>query len=199
MKYWTRIKIRNSEFFFWWNSQAEWYLDQHRHLDGGADLMNQLDWNLLKFRESPVAVSNDIQGMFHQVEIPWCNRNWYCFLWLDDHGKVIDWRWTVHPSDSKTLPPIARHALNCALAEQADDDIRDSSTKAGDIFDVDYHLDCSPDVVQVQKKVEIVDQTCQKLGFQLRKWASNNPETFKAIPPAHRAEVGCDVQLGTDC
>lgn len=158
------------------------------------DFTNRLDAVLLKFRERPVAVSSDIQGMFHQIQIPEDDRNWYRFLWPDDDGRIMDWRWTVLPFGAKPSPSITCHALNCGLVEQADDAVRDVSTAARDTFYVDDHLDSSIDVESAQKKVEIVD----KSGFVLRKWASNRPEALKAIPPTRQAEVGSDVQLGME-
>ena len=164
----------------------------------GPDFTNRLDAVLMKFRERSIAVSSDIQAMFHQIQIPENDRSWYRFLWPDDDGRIVDWRWTVHSFGAKPSPSIACHALNCGLVEQADDDVKEISAAARDMFYVDDHLDSSTDVETAQKKVEVLDQTCHRSGFVLRKWASNCPAVLKAIHPNHKVEVGSDVQLGME-
>ncbi|XP_064631613.1 uncharacterized protein LOC135489914 [Lineus longissimus] len=165
----------------------------------GPDLTNRLDGVLLRFREYPVAVSSDIQAMFHQIQVPPEDRNWSRFLWVDDQGQIEDWRWTVHPFGSKPSPAIACHALNHGLEEQADDRTRESCIAAKQTFYVDDHFDSFIDTERAAKHVKCVDETCQRSGFLLRKYASNHPEIINCIPQDRHVEIGSEVSLTEDC
>ena len=82
--------------------------------------------------------------------------------------------------------------------EQSNPEVRDISATARDTFYVDDDLDSTSNPTEAKRKVEVVDETCRRSGFQLRKWASNYPEVLAAVTPDRRADVGCDVNLGTD-
>ena len=56
----------------------------------GPDLANQIIDVLLRFREEPVAVTGDIETMYHQVKIPVKQRSFLQFLWWKDSACV--WR-----------------------------------------------------------------------------------------------------------
>ena len=65
----------------------------------GPDLTNQIVGVLfLRFREEPIAVTGDIEAMFHQVKIPEKQRNYLRFLWWKDTDLDKD----VIPRDNST-------------------------------------------------------------------------------------------------
>ena len=52
----------------------------------GPDLPNSLVGILLRFRQYPVTLVADIEGMFNQVKVPPENSDALRFLWLKDCG-----------------------------------------------------------------------------------------------------------------
>ncbi|XP_064638306.1 uncharacterized protein LOC135494322 [Lineus longissimus] len=164
----------------------------------GPDLTNRLDGILLRFRELPVAVSSDIQAMYHQIVVPIADRNWYRFLLADEEGATQDWRWTVHHFGSKPSPSVACHALKCGLESQGNPENRAISIAAQRAFYVDDNLDSYADCQEGVVAVEAVDQTCIQSGFKKRKYASNCPEVLQGIPPERRAKVEAEVSLTND-
>lgn len=55
----------------------------NRHLLQGSDLTNSLVGILCRFRQDKVAVTCDIEGMFHQVRVNEERRDNPRFLWWD--------------------------------------------------------------------------------------------------------------------
>ena len=55
----------------------------NRHLLQGLDLTNNLIGVLCRFRQEPVAVMCDIEGMFHQVHVNSEHQNFLRFFWWD--------------------------------------------------------------------------------------------------------------------
>ena len=52
----------------------------------GPDLLSKLEGVLLRFREHPVAVLSDIQGMFMQIAVRKEDQSALCFLWMIDNS-----------------------------------------------------------------------------------------------------------------
>ena len=63
----------------------------------GPDLTNQIIGVLLHFKEEPIAVTGDIEAMFHQVKVPEKQRNYLRFLWWKDSDLDKD-----RPQDAST-------------------------------------------------------------------------------------------------
>ena len=71
----------------------------NRHLLQGPELTNNLVGVLCRFRQEPVALTCDIEGMFHQVNVNPEHRNFLCFLWWENgniEGEPTEYRMTVH-------------------------------------------------------------------------------------------------------
>lgn len=69
------------------------------HIHQGPDLTNKLLGVLLKFRQEPVALNADIEGMFYQVRVPPNQRDVLRFLWWQDGDPdkpVKHYRMTSH-------------------------------------------------------------------------------------------------------
>ena len=50
------------------------------HLLPGPNITNSLIGVLMRFRKEPIAIQNDVQSMFHQVQIPTSDRDLLRFL-----------------------------------------------------------------------------------------------------------------------
>ena len=71
----------------------------NKYLIQGPLLTNDLTGVLLRFRQEPIAVTCDIEGMFHQVRVNPEHRDLLRFLWWEDKDPtkgLVDYRMTVH-------------------------------------------------------------------------------------------------------
>lgn len=86
----------------------------------GPDLINSLVGVLCRFRKEAVAVTCDIEKMFHQFHVPSDERNYLRFLWWENgelEGEPQEYRMTVHLFGAASSPGCANFGLKY-LAEQ---------------------------------------------------------------------------------
>ena len=86
----------------------------------GPDLANQIVGVLLGFREEPVAVTGDIEAMYHQVKISVKQRSFLRFLWWrnsDPQNEVVDQEMTAHVFGSISSPSCSNYALKKTAAD----------------------------------------------------------------------------------
>ena len=77
----------------------------------GPDLLSNLVGIILRFRESHIAISADIEQMSMQVKVAPSDRSYLCFLW-DYIGKIEEYEQTSHIFDATSSPGIASYALH---------------------------------------------------------------------------------------
>lgn len=80
----------------------------------GPDLNNKLLGVLIRFREEPIAVTEDIEAMFHQVRVAEEHKDALRFLWWEEPslmGKPTTFRMTVHLFGGAWSPSCAAYAL----------------------------------------------------------------------------------------
>ena len=121
-------------------SEREWYLPHHpfvnaiklgkvrRVLNGadkfhgasldkslltGPDLLQNLIYVLLRFRQHLFAVSNDIEGMFLRVGVLPCDQPSLRFLWREDPHQML-WYTSIHATSlgQKLCPPTPTPHFN---------------------------------------------------------------------------------------
>lgn len=82
------------------NSSASYYgVSLNDVLLTGPDLNNSLLGVLLRFRREPVAITADIEQMFHSFIAQEDHRNFLRFLWFKDNNTskdIIEYRMRVH-------------------------------------------------------------------------------------------------------
>ena len=128
-------------------SDIEWYLPHHpvlnpnkpgkvrRVLNGaakfhgaslnkslltGPDLLRNLIYVLLRFRQHPYAVSADIEGMFLQVGVLPSDQPSLRFLWREDPTtNVVVYQYTRHIFGAKDSPTCANYALQRTARDNA--------------------------------------------------------------------------------
>ena len=69
---------------------------------------------LLRFREESVAVTGDIEAMFHQVKIPEEQRNFLRFIWWKDNNpekELVDYQMTAHVFGGISSPSCSNFVL----------------------------------------------------------------------------------------
>ena len=181
-------------------SKREWYLPHHpvlkpnkpgkvrRVLNGaalfhkqslnsawmaGPDLLQNLLYIILNFRQHRYAVSADIEGMFLQLGVPNKDQTSLRFLWREDPTqKVVVHQYTRHIFGAKDSPSCA----NYALQRTADVNCKEFRRAAGSVWN-NFYMD---DYLESFATSEEATERCQDLvtllkrgGFKLKKFVSN--------------------------
>ena len=156
----------------------------------GPDMTNSLLGVLLRFREHPVAISADVEGMFLQVKVPEDDRDSLRFLWWPDRdtkGEPETYRMTSHLFGGTWSPSVCTYALQ----KTAKDNASDFEPHLVDTVLRDFYVDdCLKSVPADREAITIATELprlLQRGGFRLHKWLSNSTEVLKAIPETERA------------
>ena len=157
----------------------------------GPDFTNNLVGALLRFREEPVAVMGDIEGMFHQVQVSPKDRDALRFLWWKDGeigGEVEVYRMCVHLFGGVWSPGCASFALR-RVADDHRMDFPEETIQT--VLKNFYADDCLKSVGTTERAINIVHSFCQLLAlvdFRLTKWISNDRRVLESIPVEERAK-----------
>ena len=141
----------------------------------GPDLLQNLVYVLLRFREHQFAVSADIEGMFLQVGVPAEDQPSLRFLWREDpRDEVSIFQYTRHIFGAKDSPTCA----NFALQQTGRDNQAQFPEVANAIeekFYMDDYLDSAVSVDVILERCESLVRVLKKGGFKLTKFVSNVP------------------------
>ncbi|KAK3731436.1 hypothetical protein QZH41_013623, partial [Actinostola sp. cb2023] len=157
----------------------------------GPDLTNGLVGVLLRFRQEPIALMADIEGMFHQVRVSEGDRDALRFLWWrndDPNETPMTYRMTAHLFGGVWSPSCANFAIKrCAKDNAENFDPNTISTVIRNFY-VD---DCLKSVASPEEAVRLVQELRQLLsngGFHLTKWVSNSREVLRSVPECEWAK-----------
>ena len=181
-------------------SDKEWYLPHHpvlnpnkpdkvrRVLNGaakfhgaslnkflltGPDLLQNLIYVLLRFRQHTYAVSADIEGMFLQVGVLPSDQPSLRFLWREDPTtNVVVYQYTRHIFGAKDSPTCA----NYALQRTARDNAKFYPEAAKAVLENFYMDDYLDSVESPEKAINRSKELVHLLhlgGFKLTKFVSN--------------------------
>ena len=139
----------------------------------GPDLLQNLIYVLLRFRQHPYAVSADIEGMFLQVGVLPSDQPSLRFLWREDPTtNVVVYQYTRHIFGAKDSPTCANYALQRTARDKAK--FYPEAAKAVlENFYMDDYLDS---VEYPEKAISRSKELVQLLhlgGFKLTKFVSN--------------------------
>ena len=167
----------------------------------GPDLTNNLTGVLCRIRQERIAFLCDIQAMFHKVKVDVEHRNPLRFLWWDDpemKRDPLEFRMTVHLFGATSSTGCA----NFALKTTADQYEESCGREAADFVRRNFYVDDGLKSVQfVEEAKELIKNTkslCQKGGFRLHKFTSNNKEVMSSVPQENRASDTKDRHLVND-
>ena len=164
----------------------------------GPDLMNKLVGVLLRFRQEPIALIADIEGMFHQVRVVPEHRDVLRLLWWANNDltqQPIEFRMTAHLFGGVWSPSCANFALRMCASDNSQDFDDGTITTVRRNFYVD---DCLKSIPTVQAACLLVQQLTELLrrgGFRLTKWISNNREVLETIPEKEHAKELAFIDL----
>ena len=166
----------------------------------GPDLTNSLTGILCRFRKQPVAISCDLEAMFHQVGVTAQDRNLLRFLWWKDCDLEKDpreYRMKTHLFGATSSPACAMFALRAAADCHRDD----AEKEAADFMKEDFYIDDGLTSVQdVQTAVSLIDMTrqlCARAGFKVHKIVSNSVEVVKSVPVESRCAGLQSLDVGS--
>ena len=164
----------------------------------GPDLANQIVGVLLRFREEPVAVTGDIEAMYHQVKILVEQRRFLLFLWWknsDPQNEVLDRKMTAHLFGGVSSPSCCNYALKKTAADNVNKYGYEASTIVERNVYVDNILKSFPNVKPAGDRMKKVRELCVEGGFNLRKLTSNNVDLLRVIPNDLRKNEMKDKEL----
>ena len=167
----------------------------------GPDLLQGLPGVLLRFREEPVALTADIEKMYHQVRVAEEDQPALSFLWRDmDTEREPDiYQMQVVVFGAKSSPAMANYALQ-RTAQDYTGSVSESKA-ARDAVHSNFYMD---DFLRSEKTPEAAARTQQEMtkmlasgGFRLTKWLSNSRQVLENIPAAERALGDIDLSRHT--
>ena len=150
----------------------------------GPDLTNRLVGVLLRFRQESVAVTADVESMYHQVSVVPEDRDVLRFLWGSGDSKSSPdvFRMRVHLFGGVWSPSCCSYVLR----KTADDNIADFSQEALDTVRRNFYVDdCLKSVSSTSAAIDLVKELSELVaqgGFRLTKWLSNDRRVLQSIP-----------------
>ena len=152
----------------------------------GPDLLQNLIFVLLRFRQHKHAVSADIEGMFLQVGVREEDQPSLRFLWREDPtSSVVVHQYTRHIFGARDSPTCT----NFALQKTASDNKAEYPEAASAVvqkFYMDDYLDSFQNRDDALKLGRDLTSLLKLGGFRLTKFVSNVPDVTTALDPDNR-------------
>ncbi|XP_047500211.1 uncharacterized protein LOC125046476 [Penaeus chinensis] len=162
----------------------------------GPDMINDLIGILIRFREGRVALSADIEAMFHQVLVDPKDRDVLRFLWWpqgDFARPPIPYRMTRHLFGGVWSPACAAFALLKTLEEGGT-----RSNNAKRCFYVDDLLLSTDSEDEAKLYIQELQEALKNGGFHLTKWMSNSKRVVTGVPQQERSPGVKNIDLTKD-
>lgn len=164
----------------------------------GPDLMSSLIGVLMRFRCGPVAISADIESMFHRVKVPTQDRDALRFLWKPDiatPGPPDVYQMCVHIFGAKCSPACANYCLKRSAIDNAEEFSEEAVQTILNNFYVDDMLKGLTDEEGASKLCLELVRICDKGGFKLTKWASNSQKVLDMLSAQPGVTTVIDLSL----
>ncbi|KAL2089355.1 hypothetical protein ACEWY4_014043 [Coilia grayii] len=167
----------------------------------GPDLNNSLLGVLIRFRKELIAITADIQQMFHCFVVKPDHRDYLRFLWHRDNDPtkdIIEYRMKVHVFGNRPSPAVATYGLRRAAQECE----KEYGNAARRFIERNFYVDDG--LISLPTEAEAIHllQTTQALlsesNLRLHKIASNSINVLKAFPKEDHAENMKDLDLEGD-
>ena len=173
----------------------------NKNLLQGPDQLNSLIGVLTRFRKEDVALTCDIEQMFHSFHVTPSQRDFLRFLWFENNdlgGAISEFRMNVHLFGAVSSPAVANYSLH-KTAETGSAEFGD---KAADFlcrkFYVDDGLTSVPTISEAIELIEDSQALCASAKLRLHKFASNRKDVLEALPKDDRARDLKDLDLRHD-
>ena len=153
----------------------------------GPDMLNSLVGSLLRFRTGPIALTADIEAMFHQVRVSKEDADSLRFLWTDDldvEDPPDTYQMLAHIFGASCSPTCCSYGLKRTGRDNEKD--YDAMTYESVIKDF-YMDDLLKSVASIEAAIKLALETTSMLkrsGFRLCKFVSNSKAVLEALPPS---------------
>ena len=142
---------------------------------------------LLKFRENPVAILFDIEGMFIQIALRYEDQSALRFLWPIEE-MVNQYQFSRLIFGASCSPFCAIFGLNHCAEDNASEFPRAVNAIKSHFY-MDDNINSLP---SIEETIESINQTkigLQKSAFRLTKFVSNKHEALRFIEQEDRDEL----------
>jgi hypothetical protein len=165
----------------------------------GPDMMNDLTGVLMRFRENRIAITCDIERMFHQFRVNKENRNLIKFIWYEDQDmtKTTDFRMCVHLFGATSSPAAATYGLR-HLAKLHQETHPDGAKFIQQSFYVDDGLISVETPEEADKVIREARLICSAGNIRLHKFICSDREVLKSIPSSERSASAQNIDLTMD-
>ncbi len=167
----------------------------------GPDLNNSLLGVLMRFRKEQVAITADIEHMFHCFLVKEDHRDFLRFLWYRNNNHtsdIVDYRMRVHLFGNSPSPAVAVYGLRQA-AKKAE---ADCGSDARRFIDREFYVDDALKSFSTEEEAISVLGRAQKMlaasNLRLHKIASNRPAVIEAFPFEDRTKDVNSLDLFVD-
>ncbi|XP_068209384.1 uncharacterized protein [Palaemon carinicauda] len=168
----------------------------------GPNLTNNLLGVLIRFRKEMVAVTADIQHMFHCFLVREDHRNYLRFLWHKDNdidNDLVEYRMRVHVFGNSTSPAVA----TLGLRKTAQASGKDFGNRVTQFVSRNFYVDDGlTSCTTKEEAINLIKDTQKALAMygnlMLHKIASNSEEVMKAFPANDLASNLKDLDLEAD-
>ncbi len=161
----------------------------NEHLLPGPDMINNLTGVLVRFRRHPIAVTCDVEKMFHQFHVQENDRDYLRFLWWkngDRNSVLQEYRMKVHLFGAVSSPGCANYGLRYLANEYSQ-----SHTLGAQFITRDFYVDDGVTSAEtVEKAIQLTKEArelCAKGGLRLHKFVSNDNTVLQSIPASECA------------
>ncbi|XP_058811098.1 uncharacterized protein LOC131675993 [Topomyia yanbarensis] len=151
----------------------------------GPDQLASLPGIVLRFRQYKVAVSADIQEMFHQVRIRQADKHSQRFLWRDDPSLKPDVYMMDVATFGATCSPASAHFIKNLNAEEHSKLYPRAARGIIDSHYVDDYLDSFGSDEEAKQVAEEIRLVHRNGGFTLRGWRSNSDQVLDYLEEAN--------------
>ena len=164
----------------------------------GPDLLKDLPGVLLRFREEPIALTADIEKMYHQDRVSEEDQPALSFLWRDlDTTKAPD-QMQVVVFGAKSSPAMANYVLQKTARDYQDQATSESGAEAAaTAVHTNFYMD---DFLRSERTPEAAVKMQREMTkmlvagcFRLTKWLSNSRQVLEEVPAAERALGDTDL------
>ena len=166
----------------------------------GPDLINSLVGVLCRFRKEEVAVTCDIEKMFHQFRVPSNDRNYLRFLWWENgdlEKEPQEYRMAVHLFGAASSPGCANFGLKY-LAEQYKSEYPSASSFVKTNFYVDDGLISVPSIQEAKELVIESQALCKRGGLRLHKFNLNEKEVLRCVDSSEWSTTTTPLNLNPE-
>lgn len=164
----------------------------------GPPLYNSLLGILLRFQKEAVAVTADVEQMFHNCLVAVEHEDYIRFLWHEDNDlskPLIDYHMIVHVFGNSPSPAVATYGLRKAV-EKAESDVQDFIYKNFYVDDGLVSFRTPEEAVELLARTQRVLHDNGKL--KLHMFASNNREVLDSFLQSDLAKDLCNLDLCND-